>query len=67
MTGFDYSGASTLVSAISAAVVSILVAVRQHVMAPKVEQIREQVQTPGDQTLGETVAHVHEVVCDDRT
>lgn len=67
MTPADYAGIVTCISATTGGVVSIIIAFRQRDVKRTLEGVHEEVQTPGGQTLGETMAHVHEVVCDERT
>jgi hypothetical protein len=66
----DYAGIATLITSTTAGIAGIIVAVRQRGtirtvdnISAKTDDIHEQVQTPGDESLGETMAHVHEVVC----
>lgn len=66
MSPADYAGIVTCIAATTGGITSIIVALRQAEVKRTLEVVSDQVATPGDATLGETMAHVHEVVCDDR-
>lgn len=66
MQASDYVGIGTLITATSAAVVSIIVALKQSDARNAVARVEAQVDTPGAMSLGETMAHVHDVVCNER-
>lgn len=65
MTAADYVGIATLITAAGAAVTSAIVAIRQASVKATIENTNAQVQSPGDATIGETIAHIHEKVCDE--
>lgn len=54
----DYVGIGALVSAIAAAVVSIIVAIRQPIIGAKIQNIQEQVATSNGHTLGEVAEKI---------
>ena len=65
MTAGDWGGVATCIGAITGGVTSIVIAWRQRGVIATANQVADQVATPGDATLGETVAHVHAVVCNE--
>lgn len=65
MNAADYAGIVTCIGALTGGVTSVIVALRQRDAKATIEETARQVATPGDATLGETMAHVHAVVCDE--
>jgi hypothetical protein len=59
----DYVGLGAVISATFAGIVSVLVAMRQTGVKAQVQQIHDQVQVAGPGSIGETLDHVHDVVC----
>ena len=55
MLGTDYVGIATVISATAAAVVSVIVALRQGTTQAKVDAVHAEVKTSNGQTLGEIV------------
>lgn len=51
----DYVGIGTLVAAIGAAIVSIIVALRQPIIGAQVKDVREQVGTTNGHTIGQLI------------
>jgi len=58
----DYIGIGALITATAAAVVSVIVALRQTSASAQVEEIHTAVSTPGSATIGELAADTNETV-----
>lgn len=56
MTGSDYVGIATLITAFGAAVVSIIVALKQREVHTVVTDVAHQLETPNGSTVGEIIA-----------
>ena len=67
MSAADYAGIVTCIGALTGGITSIVVAFRQAEAKRTLDVVNDQVATPGERTLGETVAHVHDVVCNGTT
>lgn len=63
MIAIDYVGLGGLIASAGTAIIGVIVAWRQNGVQNNVQQVHDQIQVKGAETLGELVDHVHDVAC----